>query len=105
MANLRCHAYYCAYNDCTHCRHESPDVSEDATCVSFTRRALQKNGNPYLFEYAEDRRFSLREDEHFLNCKSCSCKNNEDQVCRARHIRIDVSREKATCMNYRKKID
>ncbi len=105
MANLRCHAYYCAYNDCTHCKHESPDVNDEAVCVSFLRRQTMKNGDPFLFEYAEDKRFSLKDDEHFLSCQSCSCINNHDRICGANHVRIDVSIDKAKCMNYRKKID
>lgn len=103
MSNLKCHVYFCQYNDCSHCKHENPDVNEKAECVSYERKSLNRMKNPYAYEYAEDKRFSLKEDEHDIKCKTCSCLNNYEERCSLNNVRIDASEDKAKCMNFREK--
>ncbi len=102
MANLRCHSYICAYNDCTHCNKEEPNVSENAKCVSFTRKVDNK-AKLYDYEYAEDRRFLVKSDNHQIVCETTTCMNNYNHACTANHVRFDVSNDHTLCMNYRKK--
>ena len=37
-------------------------MNENAECVSYERKSLDRMKNPYQFEYAEDKRFSLNDD-------------------------------------------
>ncbi len=101
MANLKCHVYHCAYNDCTHCRHENPDVDEHANCESFVRKTDAQLKSENLYEYADDMSFSLHDDDHYIKCKSCSCAVNFKEVCKSNNVRIDLSNDQAKCMNYR----
>lgn len=105
MSNLKCHVYFCKFNDCMRCKHEAPNMNENAECVSYERKSLDRMKNPYQFEYAEDKRFSLNDDEHNICCKTCSCMNNVDKMCSLSNVRVDTKEDKAKCMNYRKKID
>ncbi len=102
MANLRCHTYFCAYNDCTHCNKDEPTVDEDAKCISFMHK-VENKAKYYDYEYAEDRKMSLKNDNHVINCDSCSCMNNFNHSCTANHVRFDTSKDHTVCMNYRRK--
>lgn len=102
MANLRCHTYFCAYNDCTHCNKEEPNVDEDAKCVSFTRK-VNNNREIYDYDFAMEKKFSLKNDNHDIPCESCSCMNNYNHRCTANHVRFDTVNDHTMCMNYRKK--
>lgn len=102
MPNLKCYVYFCEYNDCSHCRHESPNVNEKAECISYVRRSYDRMKNPSLYEYAEDKRFSMYEDDHHIDCFTHNCMNNNKSQCMLNNLRIDMKEDKAKCMNYRK---
>lgn len=104
MANLRCHTYFCAYNDCTHCNKEEPTVNEDARCVSYMKK-VYNNSKLYDYEFAEDRKFIMKSDNHLINCEACTCMNNFNHQCTANHVRFDTSNDCTMCMNYRKDND
>lgn len=99
MANLRCHTYFCTYNDCTHCDKEGLMVNDKSECSSFERR-MDDN---MMHEYASEGRLHM--DKHHINCDACSCMNNFDHSCMANHVRFEVSKNKTMCMSYRKKMD
>ena len=102
MSNLKCHVYFCQYNDCSQCKHQNPDINEFAECVSYVRKSNEHIKNPCMYEYAEDHRFSFSDDYHDICCKSLDCKNNSQTRCTLQNVRIDHNNEKAKCMNYRK---
>ena len=102
MANLKCHVYFCQYNDYSHCRHESPNVNDNAECISYVRKTNKRMKDPYLYEYAEDRRFQMKDDEHFISCRTLNCLNNNNEQCALHNLCIDSQEDSAKCMNYRK---
>lgn len=102
MSNLKCHVYYCRYNDCSICRHQNPDINENAECCSFSEKTKESINNPCMFEYAEDKRFSFKDCYHDICCKTFKCSNNSNANCLLENVRIDCVDDKALCMNFRK---
>ena len=102
MSNLKCHVYFCRYNDCSMCKHHNPDINERAECVSYSRKSEEHMKDPCMFEYAEDKRNNFDDIRHNICCKTLDCMNNSQTRCTLNNVRIDHNNETAKCMNYRK---
>ena len=99
MTNLKCHEYSCRFNNCSHCTKDDLLISNDAYCKDFVKRSETDN----QFEFSNEGRLSLKQDDHLITCNNSSCLNNKGGECAASYIRIDHFVHGAKCCQVREK--